>query len=173
MEDAARARREGRLEDAYRGYIQAADVCRACQERRSLISALKGVGQIERDRGHLDAAFAAYEEAVALAREEGDPLLLAHALRHAGDILRHLRRLSDAELRCAEALGIYRERSNAPRVDLANAIRSTAVLKEDIGANAEALSLWQEAQQIYSSLGVQAGVDECRAYIAGIARRNP
>src|SRR5690348_12969690 len=97
MEDAARARRGGRREDAYRGYVQAAEVCRGCQDRRSLIVALKGVGQIARDRGHRDASLVAYEEAGALAREESDPLRLAHTLRHAGDILRHLRRLSDAE----------------------------------------------------------------------------
>jgi hypothetical protein len=47
-----------------------------------------------------------------------------------------------------------------------------AVLKENIGAGSEALSLWEEAQQIYSSLGVQSGVDECRARITRIARKN-
>jgi tetratricopeptide (TPR) repeat protein len=97
MEEAARARREGRLDDACRGYAEAAALSRSGRDRRCLIRALKGAGQIERDRGNLGAALAAYREAAALAREEGDPSLLAHTIRHVGDVLRQLRRIAEAE----------------------------------------------------------------------------
>jgi len=170
MEEAARARREDRSDDAYRGYTAAAAICRAIQDRGSLIHALKGVGQIERDRGNFQAALVAYEEAAVLAREESDPFLLAHTIRHVGDILFHLGRLTDAEVRYSEALALYRRSSNAPPLDLANTIRAMAVLKDSRGASGEALPLWEEAHDIYASLGVQAGVAESKSRQARIAQ---
>src|SRR5512146_2739849 len=102
MDEAARARQEHRLDDAFRGYTEAAGICRAGSDRRTLIHALKGVGQIESDRRNFEAALVAYEEAAALARQESDPFLLAHTVRHSGDVLRHLGRVTDAERRYAE-----------------------------------------------------------------------
>ncbi len=171
LEEAARARREGRLHDAYRGYAEAVSACRAMQDRRGLIRALKGVGQIERDQGNLEPALVAYQEAVALAREQSDPFLLAHTIRHVGDVLRPLGRSTDAERCYREALALYRGRPNPPPLDLANAIRAMAVLKDSLGATDEALPLWEEAHEIYSSLGVQAGVAESKARQARIARQ--
>ncbi len=171
MEKAVRARREDRLEDAYRAYTQAAAISRASQNRRSLIHALKGIGQIERDRRKFEAALVAYQEAAALAREESDPFLLAHTIRHVGDVLRHMDRFTDAEACYTEALALYRGGPNAPPLDFANAIRAMAVLKDSLGASGEALPLWEEAHEIYASLGVQAGVAESKARQARIARR--
>ncbi len=171
MEEAARARREDRPEDAHRGYSEAVAICRRNRDRRSLIHALKGVGQIERDRRKIQAALVAYEEAAALAREESDPFLLAHTIRHVGDLLRELGRFTDAEACYKEALALYRGGPNPPPLDHANAIRALAVLKDSSGATHEALPLWEEAQKIYASLRVQAGVAESRAQQARVARR--
>lgn len=171
LEDAAQARREGRLDDAYRDYVQAAATGRATQDRRLLILALQGVGRIECDRRRLEAALGAYQEAAALARPHGDPFLLAHAIRHAGDVLRELGRVAEADAHCNEALAIYRSTPGAPPLDLANAIRSLALVEERLGATGEASRLWDEARQIYASLGVQAGVAESEARLAAIARR--
>ncbi len=170
-EAAARARREDRLDDAHRGYTEAAAICRASQDRRSLIRALKGVGQVERDRGKLESALVAYQEAAGLAREESDPFLLAHTIRHVGDVLCDMERSTDAEPCYTEALALYRSGPNAPALDFANAIRAMAVLKDTLGASGEALPLWEEAHEIYASLGVQAGVAESKARQAQIARR--
>jgi tetratricopeptide (TPR) repeat protein len=113
----------------------------------------------------------AYQEAAALARQYADPFLLAHTVRHAGDVLYELRRTTEADACCNEALAIYRSKPGAPPLDLANAIRSFALVKERVGAAGEASLLWEEAKQIYASLGVQAGVAESEARLAGIARR--
>src|SRR5690348_11424668 len=87
LEEAVRARREDRLDDAHRIYAEAVPLLRDSNDRLGLVRALKGLGQIERDRGNVVAALANYEEATGLARRENDPLLLAHTVRHVGDIL--------------------------------------------------------------------------------------
>ena len=172
MEEAALARREDRLDEAHRGYTEAAAIYRANEDRPSLIRALKGVGQIDCDQGNLEAALLAYEEAAALARAQSDPFLLAHTIRHVGDVLCRLGRPTEAEACYTEALALYRNEPNAPRLDLANAIRAMAALKDSLGAAREALPLWEEAHEIYASLGVQAGVAESKARQARIARQN-
>jgi len=168
IETAAQARREHRLEDAYDGYTQAVTISRAGADRGSLIQALKGVGQIERDRQNFEGALVVYQEAAGLAREEPDLFLRAHTIRHLGDIFGHLGRGEDAEACYSEAVSLYREAPNAPPLDVANAIRAMAVLKEDMGATDEAHALWEEAHHIYLSLGVQAGVAESKARQARI-----
>ena len=172
LEDAARARHENRLDDAYRAYTQAVPVLRDSHDRLGLIRALKGLGQIERDRGNVVAALANYEEATGLARQENDPLLLAHTVRHVGDILRHLARTAGAENCYTEALALYRAHLDAPTLDLANTIRGMALLKDDLGETGAAQTLWKEAHHLYASLGIQAGVAESKARQASAADRN-
>ena len=62
----------------------------------------------------------------------GDPLLLAHTLRHLGDLHHDDGRDDLAEPLYDEALALYRA-SNAPPLDLANAIRSLAVINRHRG----------------------------------------
>ena len=99
MEQAAQARREGRLADAKRGWTEAVSLCRHTGSRHDLITTLKGLGQIERELQNGDAALALYEEAVTLSVVAGEPLLLAHTIRHLGDIHLDAERLELAE-RC-------------------------------------------------------------------------
>jgi hypothetical protein len=70
-----------------------------------------------------------------------------------------------------EALAIYRGRDDGRPLDVANAIRSYAVIKGEIGASAEAKRLWQEAHDLYLTLDVTAGVAECAARLALLAQR--
>lgn len=172
LEDAARARRENRLDDAYRVYAEAVAVLRDSNDRLGLIRALKGLGQIESDRGNVLAALANYEEATGLARQANDPLLVAHTVRHVGDILRHLARTAGAEKCYTEALALYRAHLDAPALDLANAIRGMALLKDDLGQSDASQTLWEEAHRLYASLGIQAGVAESKARQASAAQRN-
>jgi len=51
-----RARREQRLNDAYAAYQEAAELSRSAGLEQHLISALVGLGQLQRDRGRLDQA---------------------------------------------------------------------------------------------------------------------
>jgi tetratricopeptide (TPR) repeat protein len=126
------------------------------------------LGQIERDRGELDGALAKYEEAARLASETGEATLLAHTVRHLGDILRKMARTAEAEKRYDEALGIYRAQPDTTPLDLANAFRGMAVLKDEIGERGIARALWEEASRLYALAGVDAGVAECRKRIEEI-----
>lgn len=159
------ARRSQRPADARREFGEAADLARQCGSRRLLVPALKGLAQIERDSGNTAAAVPLYEAAVAESRSIGDPLLLAHTLRHLGDVHQDLDQLAQAESLYSEALTLYRESRSARPLDLANAVRPYALLKERTGRMAEARELWAEAHRLYSSVNVRAGVDESASHL--------
>ena len=109
---------------------------------------------------------------VAGARAGDDPLRLAHRVRHLGDAYYYAGRLAAADACYVEALGIYRSHERSAPLDLANAVRSFAVLKDEIGADEEAEPLWQEAHDRYLSLNASAGVAESAARLGLLARRH-
>jgi tetratricopeptide (TPR) repeat protein len=111
-----------------------------------------------------------FKLAVARARQLGDPLRLAHRVRHLGDAYHYAGRTALAEPCYVEALSIYRRHEHARPLDLANAIRSLAVLKQEGGAAAEAQRLWQEAHDLYVGVHAPAGVAESAARLALLAR---
>jgi hypothetical protein len=111
-----------------------------------------------------------YQIAVALARQGGDPLKIAHRVRHLGDAYHYAGWAGLAESCYVEALSIYRRDAHTGRLDLANAIRSFAVLKHEAGAADEAQRLWQEAHDLYVGLNLSAGVAESAARLALLAR---
>jgi len=166
IRDGYRARRENRPADAHRDFLAAVSLCRQTGAHHELVRALKGLGQIERDRGQGDEARPLYEEAVALCREAGDPLDLAHTVRHLGDIHQDAARLELAEPCYDEALAIYRSNEGTPTLDLANAVRPMAILKEAAGEVEEARRLWEEAGKLYEAVNVQPGVAESSARLA-------
>jgi tetratricopeptide (TPR) repeat protein len=112
-----------------------------------------------------------YKLAVAKARRVDDPLTLAHRVRHLGDAYYYAKQAAQAEPCYVEALSIYRGHGNTRPLDLANAIRSFAVLKDLVGADEEARGLWQEAHDLYVTLNVAAGVAESAARLALLAQR--
>lgn len=130
--------------------------------RRELVEALKGLAQIDRDRGHRTEALPSYQEAVAICREIADPLLLAHTLRHLGDLHHDDARDDLAEPLYAEALALYRA-TDPPPLDLANALRSLAIIKDSV-------ELWEEAHHLYAAANVQPGVSETALRLAKLAR---
>lgn len=166
MEEAARARRESRLADARRDYAEAVDLSRRSGSDRDLAQALKGLGQIEREMGHGERARLLYEEAVAICRREGDALVLAHTVRHLGDLHLDEGRPDLAEPCFREALALYRNDASSPPLDLANALRPFAILKENLGQRDEAKRLWEEARDLYATVGVQVAVAECSRRLA-------
>jgi tetratricopeptide (TPR) repeat protein len=131
--------------------------------KRELVEALKSVAQIDRDLGHRTAALPFYEEAVTICRDLGDPLLLAHTVRHLGDLHHDNGRDDLAEPLYAEALALYRV-ADAPPLDLANAIRSIAVVKDTE-------ELWEEAFHLYVKTNVPPGVAESAMRLARLAHR--
>jgi tetratricopeptide (TPR) repeat protein len=109
--------------------------------------------------------------AVARARTGHDPLRLAHRVRHLGDAYYYAKRAALAERCYAEALAIYRFHTETRPLDLANAIRSVAVLRHETGAIEDAERWWQEAHDLYVALGASAGVAESAARLGLLARR--
>lgn len=160
MTAANRARLEDRPADAHRDYAAAVELCRQSGARTELIRALKGLGQIERDLDRGPAALPLYQEAVAICREEGDALSLAHTVRHVGDIHQDLRQAGLAEPCYVEAIALYRNDEQTEPLDLANAIRPLAILKDAGGETEEAKLLWAEARDLYAVANVPDGVAE-------------
>ena len=170
MEQAAQARRSGRLLDAHRDFLEAVTLSRQADAPHDLVQALKGLGQIERDLGRGDAARPLYEEAVALCRLEDNPLQLAHTVRHLGDIHQEAGRLDLAEPCYREALTIYQgDRRTAP-LDLANTLRPFALLHESLGHTKPAIELWTKARDLYAAVNVQEGVDESAEHLARLGQ---
>jgi len=145
-------------------FAEAAATARQNGARRELVEALKGIAQIDRDLGRRAEALPFYEEAVSVCREIGDPLLLAHTLRHLGDLHHDDGHDDLAEPRSAEALALYRT-SDAPPLDLANAVRSLAVIKDSS-------ELWEEAFHLYVATNVPPGVAESALRLAKLAHRH-
>lgn len=165
MREANRLRFE-RPQDARRLYSEAVERCRPMHLRPELIRALKGLGQIDRDLNNRERALSSYQEAVIICREEGDPLLLAHTLRHVGDIFQDNGQDELAGPYYEEALSIYRRHDQTLPLDLANAVRPLALLKEKANHFEEAKRLWTEARDLYASVNVPKGVAECSARLA-------
>ena len=118
-----------------------------------------------------DARILKYRIAVAACRK-GDPLRLAHTVRHLGDAYRQARQDHLAEPCYVEALETYRQHPNEQPLDLANALRGFALLKENQGSIEAAQPLWTEAHDLYASTNVSAGVAESAARLAlGALRR--
>lgn len=107
---------------------------------------------------------------VVSARRGNDPLRLAHRIRHLGDAYHYAGRAALAEPCYVEALSIYRRNEHTRPLDLANALRSFAVLKHEGGASEQAQRLWQEAHDLYLAVDASAGVAESAARLALLAR---
>jgi tetratricopeptide (TPR) repeat protein len=171
LTQAAQARREKRLADAHRDLVEAVSIARHTHNRRELARAVTELGRIDRDMGNRDAALAAYQETAAIYRELGDELKLAHTIRHVGDIHWDAKRAGAAEPCFHEALALYATHPETPPLDLANAVRPLALLKDDAGESEEADRLWEEAKNLYASVNVLPGVVECAGRLALLARR--
>ena len=88
-----------------------------------------------------------------------------------GDAYHYAGQNSLAEPCYVEALSIYRGREDRSPLDLANAIRSFAVLKTEIGATEEAERLWCEAHDLYVLVDVPAGIAGSAADLALLAQK--
>ncbi len=118
-----------------------------------------------RTAGQADAAAAVYRDAAARARTEDAPLELAHALRHLSDLAREAGREDEALATGREALALYRAQAAPQPLDLANALRVTALALDLNDLHDAAVSLWREARGLYAGLGISAGVAECEQHL--------
>lgn len=132
-------------------------------EAREAIAEARAV----RKAGDAAAAEQLYRRAAELARSEQDALLRAHALRHVSDLARERGDMHQALAAAEEAAAFYRAAPDESPLDLANALRLTALALEGAGRKPEALPAWREARSLYAHVDVQAGVDECDRHLAG------
>ena len=115
----------------------------------------------ERDQGRADESERAYSRAAELARSHENPAALAHALRHMSDLARERGAPAEAWEHASKAVELYR--MGADRLGLANAIRLQAL---SAAVPEEGRTCWLEARDLYSSLGVTAGVSECDSHLS-------
>lgn len=108
-------------------------------------------------------AFEQYVEAASLARAAGNAQQSAHALRHVSDVGREIGKLPEALAAGQEAVNILRCTENSEPLDLANALRVTALALQELGQRERARPIWREAKLLYAKVGVDAGVAECEA----------
>jgi tetratricopeptide (TPR) repeat protein len=154
------ARWEDRPDEARRHMKAAVSLARFGDDPVALARALHGQANVERDMGRLDMAMRLYLEAVPHGRRGDDRLVHAHIVRHLGDVLREMGELEKAGRCYAEALPLYRADPAAPPLDMANAVRSAAILCEALDDADQARLLWHEAHGLYGEAGVEAGVSE-------------
>ena len=159
-------RREGRLEDSRQSFADAVAAARGAGNDIDLVLALKGLGQVERDLGRGESAITLYEEAAELCLANEDLDGLAHTLRHLGDLNQDAGNWSPAEEYYQQALALYRRDDSATPLDLANALRPLALLRERLGDGASAQALWGEARTLYLAAGVADGVAECERHLS-------
>jgi tetratricopeptide (TPR) repeat protein len=118
-----------------------------------------------RTRGQSTEARRGYGNAAVLARDAGDNALLAFALRHISELYLE-DGSSDAALAAGnEAVSILDADPAMQPLDLANALRVTALALEALARPAEAVARWQKARELYAALDVQEGVTECDRYL--------
>ena len=134
----------------------------------ALAVALRNLGEIHRNAGDFVEGRVQYEEAVSLLRGLDEPLRLAHTIRHLSMLHRDAGEAEKGEACQREAVSLYRRHSEAPSLDLANAIRYLAVAVDESGATDEAIELWKEAHDRYAALrgGLKEGVAEAAAHVA-------
>ena len=169
LEQGRKEKREHRLEYARSLFRMAIRESRKSDNQALRATLYEELGYVERNLRDLESSQKHYCQASEIFRSLGNPLKTAHTVRHAADILREQKKPDLAAALYAESLEIYRSNRDTPPLDLANAIRGFALLKEDTRDRKEALSLWREARGLYEATGIAAGVSESEARIRSLS----
>jgi tetratricopeptide (TPR) repeat protein len=169
LEHARIAKKEHRLEEAAELFRKALTECIPSDSPALCATLYEELAYVERNLQDLNTSLKLYRQASRVYRDLGNPLKAAHTMRHAADILREQKKPNEAAPLYSESLEIYRGYKDAPPLDLANAIRGFALLKENAGHREEALSLWQEARGLYELTGIEAGVSESDVRIRSLS----
>jgi tetratricopeptide (TPR) repeat protein len=170
---ATAARNEGHDDEAERLYKEAAEAARA-QDTVGRAEALIGAGQVRRHRGDQAGASMYLSEAITLLRNElaTQPecitSTLAYALTHAAELRSELGESAVAGTQIEEAVRLYRAIEPLPTLDLANALRVFAMNNER-----EALAAWTEAQTLYKTISLTAGIDEAQKHLEHLQQIAP
>src|SRR5581483_5452952 len=162
---AVAARSEGHDDEAERLYKEAAEAARA-QDTVGRAEALIGASQVRRHRGDRAGASIYLSEAITLLRNEyvSQPEsiapTLAYALTHAAELRSELGESAVAGTQIEEAVRLYRAIQPLPTLDLANALRVSAMNNER-----EAIAAWIEAQTLYITISQNSSIDEAQKHL--------
>lgn len=116
--------------------------------------------KLKRNEGEFAEAVSLHEQALLIFRKLDRPAERAYTLRHVADLHSELGELTKAKREIEEAINFYRDTPYGKPLDLANALRVSALNTER-----QANKLWQEARSLYGSLKIDAGVDEAHVHI--------
>ena len=122
-------------------------------------------GRKARIENRLVEARSLYAEAAQLYRDENNTLAYAHTIRHIADMYLDESRLRDAQPLYEEALKLYRSNLHTKVLDLANTVRPYALVNEGLDKFKVATQFWQEARNLYASLGLEVGIKECETHL--------
>jgi tetratricopeptide (TPR) repeat protein len=167
LKQAAHARLSGEAAEAERLYKEAAAEAKA-KDDVIRAEALMGVAQARRDQGDRIGAAINYAEAITILRGANATRQLADALRHAADIRSELKEFAVAGSHIEEAVRLYRAFDPPSPLDLANALRVSALNDER-----EAHTSWSEACTLYASLHIPAAIEECSKHLEHLKHQNP
>jgi len=121
--------------------------------------------QARRDAGDLIGATWLYDQALLLLRKLDRPAELAYTLRHVADLHSQLGQIQKAKSEIEEAIAIYRDTPYGSALDLTNALRISVLNAEE-----QIQQLWQESEELYKSVKVQAGADEAHLHIQHLSK---
>ena len=169
VSQAWQARRDEQLDKAQTLLLEAVGLCRTdTLMKAELVNILRKLAHVHQDLGEVDAAVTVLTEANDLCSELDDDHLSAHTLRHLGDVYRSKGMLEEADPVYAEALAYYQNADTISELDLANALRSMALLRELQNDAEQAVFYWRQAQYYYQATHIQPGVAECEDRIAAL-----
>lgn len=170
---ATAARSEGHDDEAERLYKEAAEQARA-QDTVGRAEALIGAAQLRRQRGDRAGASIYFAEAITLLRNESVAQpeaiapTLAYVLTHAAELRSELGESAVAGTQIEEAVRLYRAIQPLPTLDLANALRISAMISER-----EALAAWTEAQTLYITISQTDCIDEAQEHLEHLQQIAP
>ncbi|SEG55667.1 Tetratricopeptide repeat-containing protein [Bryocella elongata] len=119
-------------------------------------------GRLARRDGDDQEALRCYQQAAMLYEAVDDRTGLAHTLRHCSELQAKLGDGAGALESIARAYEIYEANEPAP-LEMANTFRIGALAHEAAREPWKAEREWLNALQLYTEIGVQAGVDEATA----------
>jgi len=167
MEEHLRSARIFRNESRYREAIMELEAAIELSEKFKLTkeksATLSMLANIYFDLGSNKRSLESYQDALTIAELDSEPEQIAHITQHIADVEREIGDLKSSLSHYEKVLAYYRSNMNKYGLNMANAMRGFALLKEKMVDYADAKSLWNEAKSIYEKYKISDGVKECLA----------
>lgn len=170
---AATAQTEGHPDDAERLYKEAAEQARA-EDTVARAEALMGTARLRRQNSDRTGASIYLSEAITLLRNEyatqPDAIAptLARALCDAGEVRGELGESAVAGAQIEEAIRLFRALTPQPLLDIAHALRVSALNSER-----EARTAWQEAVLLFREASLQPREAEAESHLHALKQIRP